>query len=120
MKNDEEKQQIINYVDSVLGWKDAVHPEKPYKLDYETACYLVSEYTKKLRTELEAVKAERDELKKGGVKLPFPFKANHIALGEVMIYGYRIKSDYSNNIMYMTFDDGKMVWLYDYETTPIL
>lgn len=48
-----------------------------------------------------------------------PIKAKHNTLGEIEIYGVRIKSNYSNNIMYMTIIDGDMLWVYDYETKLI-
>jgi len=45
-----------------------------------------------------------------------PIKAKHKTLGEIEIYGVRVKSNYSNNLMYMTIINGEMMWVYDYET----
>lgn len=44
-----------------------------------------------------------------------PVKATHKSLGEIEVLGVRVKSNYSNNLMYMIIVDGEMLWVYDYE-----
>lgn len=43
-------------------------------------------------------------------------RGTHKSLGEIEIFGVRVKSNYSNNLMYMTIIDGDIIWVYDYET----
>ncbi len=45
-----------------------------------------------------------------------PMHGLHKTLGKIEILGVRVKSNYSNNLMYMTIIDGEMLWVYDYET----
>lgn len=45
-----------------------------------------------------------------------PVKATHKSFGEIEVLGVRVKSNYSNNLMYMIMVDGEMLWVYDYET----
>lgn len=45
-----------------------------------------------------------------------PTHGLHKTLGKIEILGVRVKSNYSNNLMYMTIIDGEMLWVYDYET----
>jgi hypothetical protein len=44
-----------------------------------------------------------------------PMHGTHKTLGRIEILGVRVKSNTSNNTMYMTIIDGDMLWVYDYE-----
>lgn len=70
----------------------------------------------KLIKEIETKDKTEADVLLAGITEAFPIKATHIKLGEIDIYGVRIKSNYSKNTMYQIFLRGSEVWVYDYET----
>jgi hypothetical protein len=61
-------------------------------------------------------KQETAQLGIGAVMAMLPMRGTHKTLGRIEILGVRVKSNTSNNTMYMTIIDGDMLWVYDYET----
>ena len=59
---------------------------------------------------------ENTQLGIGAVMAMLPMHGTHKTLGRIEILGVRVKSNMSNNLMYMTIIDGDMLWVYDYET----
>jgi hypothetical protein len=60
--------------------------------------------------------AQKPQLNIGAVMAMLPIHGTHKTLGRIEILGVRVKSNTSNNTMYMTIIDGDMLWVYDYET----
>ena len=59
---------------------------------------------------------ETAQLDIGAVMAMLPMHGTHKTFGRIEILGARVKSNVSNNLMYMTIIDGDMLWVYDYET----
>lgn len=65
---------------------------------------------------MEETSNNNNQLDMGTVMAMLPIKGTHKTLGEIEILGVRVKSNVSNNLMYMTIIDGEMLWIYDYDT----
>ena len=89
--------------------KEVFDKFRPHVNGHETTINLFLEVIKEVE-EME------DKLSAGYFIDILPTHGLHKTLGKIEILGVRVKSAYSNNLMYMTIIKGEMLWVYDYET----
>ena len=89
--------------------KEVFDKFRPHTNGHETAINLFLEAVKE-------VEKMEDKLSAGYFVNILPTQGLHKTLGKIEILGVRVKSTYSNNLMYMTIINGEMLWVYDYET----